>query len=144
MSGPESNHRGPPSRATLLVSADLDITVDGLSARLEGQGGRVVLSSDDSHRVWSSLAKASLPDSVGNVSGPRSIGRAATAMSDVGVHLDVEGPRGPVVGLGEGERSLLGRLFTGSSAVRPRSARALVPFVVDALCTPFARLRRAR
>lgn len=125
--------RGLPSPAVLLVTADIDIDVDGFSARLEGDGRHLVLRSDHPHRVWSSLARASLPDSVGNVSGLRAAGRAARAMADVGIHLDVQGPGGAVVSLGDGESSMIGRLVTGSSAVRPRSVRSLLPFVGAAI-----------
>lgn len=121
--------RDLPSPAALVVAADLDITVDGLSARLEGEGQQVVLRSAHPHLIWANLASAALPDSVGNVSGIRAVGRAARAMSEAGVHLDVEGPRGAIVSLGHGERSIIGRLGTGSSAVQPRSVRALLPFV---------------
>lgn len=136
--------RDLPSPAVLFVAADIDITVDGLPARLEGEGRRVVLRSDHPHHVWSSLARASLPDSVGNVSGLRAMGRAAHAMSDVGVHLDVEGPRGALVSLGDGERSMIGRFFTGSSAVRPRSVRSLLLFVVEATRAVLSRRRGIR
>lgn len=121
--------RNPPSPDALVVAADLDITVDGVSARLEGEGQHVVLRSDHPHLIWSSLARASLPDAVGNVSGIRAVGRAAEAMSKAGVHLDVEGPRGAIAGLGDGERSVIGRLFTGSGAVQPRSVRAVLIFL---------------
>ena len=140
MSG-SGDSAGPPSPAVLLVTADVDISVDGFSARLGGDGSRLVLRSDHSHHLWSSLTRASLPDSVGNVSGIRAVGRAARVMSDVGVHLDVQGPRGAVVSLGDGERSVIGRLVTGSSAVRPRSVRSLLPFVGVAISGVLRRRR---
>lgn len=121
--------RGRPSPELLSVTADLDIEVDGLFAHLAGDGRRLVLHSDRPQTMWSALTQASLPDSVGDVSGPRAIGRVARAMADAGIHLDVEGPRGVVVSLGEGERSVIGRVVAGSTAVRPRSARSLLPFV---------------
>ena len=120
--------RERPSPELLSVTADLDIEVDGHSARLRGDGRQVVLRSDHPQLMWESLTRASLPDSVGAVSGPRAIGRVARGMAQAGIHLDVEGPRGVIVSLGDGERSLIGRVVTGSSAVRPRSARSLLPF----------------
>lgn len=113
----------------LSMVADLDIDVDGHSARLEGEGQRLVLRSEHPHLLWSSVIQASVPDAVGHLTGVRSAGRAASAMADVGMHLDVEGPRGTVVSIGDGEHSVIGRLVTGSSAIRPRSVRALLPFV---------------
>lgn len=121
--------RGVPSPGLVSVTADLDIEMDGVSARLEADGQRLVLRSDQPQLLWSSLTQASIPDSVGSVSGLRAAGRAARAMSEVGIHLDVEGPRGPVVSIGDGEHSLVGRLVTGSSAVQPGSIRSLLPFV---------------
>ena len=109
--------------------ADLDIDVDGYSARLEGEGQRLVLRSDQPHLLWSSLIQASVPDAVGHITGVRSAGRAAAALAEVGMHLDVEGPHGTVVSIGEGENSVIGRIITGSKAIRPRSARSLLPFV---------------
>lgn len=121
--------RGVPSPGLVSVAADLDIEMDGVFARLEGDGQRLVLRSEQPQLMWSSLIQASIPDSVGSVSGLRAAGRAARAMSDIGIHLDVEGPRGAVVSIGDGEHSMIGRLVTGSSAVRPGSIRSLLPFV---------------
>lgn len=123
------HRRGQPTPVVFSVAADLDIDVDGHSARLEGDGRRLVLRSDNPELLWSSLLNASLPDEVGNVSGLRSVGRAASKMADAGIHLDVEGPRGTVVGIGDGEDSRFGRLVTGSAAVQPKSVRSLLPFI---------------
>lgn len=117
-----------PSDA-LSVDADLDISVGDCSARLEGKGQRMVLRCDYPHLLWPRLTEASLPDEIGNVSGVRSVGRVATAMSEAGIHLDVEGPDGIIVSLGHGKRSLVGRVVTGSGSVKVRSVRSLVPFV---------------
>ncbi|MBO1753886.1 hypothetical protein [Allobranchiibius sp. CTAmp26] len=121
--------RERPSSEALSVTADLDVEIDGVFSHLAGDGRRLVLHSEHPQSTWSALTQASLPDSIGDVRGPRAIGRVARAMADAGVHLDVEGPRGVVVSLGDGERSVIGRVVTGSTAVRPRSARSLLPFV---------------
>ncbi|MBO1767128.1 hypothetical protein [Allobranchiibius sp. GilTou38] len=113
----------------LSVTADLDIEIDGVFSHLAGDGRRMVLHSEHPQAMWSALTQASLPDSVGDVSGPRAIGRLARAMADAELHLDVEGPRGVIVSIGDGERSVIGRVVTGSAAVRPRSARSLLPFL---------------
>lgn len=140
MTGSGGGHSAP-SPAVLVVTADLDITVDGFSARLEGTGQHLVLRSDHPQLMWSSLTQASLPDAVGSISGLRAAGRAAQALSDIGLHLDVQGPRGTIVSLGHGEHSLIGRLLTGSDAVRPRSVRSLLPFV-DVVAKGILRRRR--
>lgn len=122
------HRRGQPTSAALSVTADLDIDIDGHSARLEGDGQRLVLRSDHPELLWSSVLNAALPDQIGNVSGPRSIGRAASEVAAAGMHIDVEGPHGTVVSIGAGEDSRLGRLITGSAAVQPKSVRSLLPF----------------
>lgn len=122
------HRRGLPTSAVLSVTADLDIEVDGHTARLEGEGQRLVLRSDHPEVLWSSLLNASLPAEVGKLSALRSVGRAASDMADAGVHLDVEGPHGTVVSIGNGEDSKLGRLVTGSAAIQPKSVRSLLPF----------------
>lgn len=111
------------------MTADLVIAVDGSSARLEGTGQHLVLRSDRPELMWSSLTHAVLPHEVGSTGGLRAAGRAAQAISDIGLHLDVQGPHGTIVSLGHGEQSIVGRVVTGSSAVRLRSVRSLLPFV---------------
>ncbi len=122
------HRRGVPTPTVLSVTADLDIEVDGHTARLEGDGQRLVLRSGQPQLLWSSLTNAPLPDEVGNLSGLRSVGRVASEMANAGIHLDVEGPHGTVVSIGDGEDSKLGRLVTGSGSIQPGSVRSLLPF----------------
>lgn len=138
-SGPAAGtERAQPA---LSVLADLDLSVDGRSARLEGDGRHLVLTSEDPVHLWSTLGHASLPAEVGAVNGPRAVGRVATLLSDHGVTIDIVGPRGLLVQLGREARSggpagslmsLTGRLMTGSDAVAPQSVRAVLPFGVRA------------
>ena len=46
------------------------------------------------------------------------MGRAATALREAGLRVDVRGPDGVLVQLGKGTESTLGRIVTGSSAVQ--------------------------
>jgi hypothetical protein len=112
---------------TLSVLADLDLDVDGRSARLAGNGQHLVLTSEDPAHLWDTLTRASLPSGIGQVSGPRAVGRAASLLSDNGLTLDIVGPRGTVVRLGADAHSWAGRLLTGSEAVQPSSVRAVLP-----------------
>jgi hypothetical protein len=132
MSGARPGHAAGtdgPIRA-LSVSADLELLVDGRPAKLEGAGQHLVLTSEDPVHLWSTLSDAWLPSRAGEVSGPRAVGRAASALRDVGVTIDVAGPGGTVVRLGAGAHSRTGRLITGSPAVQPYSVRAVLPFGV--------------
>lgn len=112
---------------TLSVLADLDLDVDGRSVRLAGNGQHLVLTSEDPAHLWDTLVRASLPSGIGQVSGPRAVGRAASLLSDNGLTLDIVGPRGTVVRLGADAHSWAGRLITGSEAVQPSSVRAVLP-----------------
>ncbi len=110
---------GPPSR--LQVQADLRIDVDGVPARLTAEGDRLTLQSSRPERAW-----AAAPALVGRAAGPRWVGRAADVLADAGLTVDVVGPQGVVVSLGDGVGSRLGRAVTGSSAVRPGAPAAVV------------------
>lgn len=118
-----------PIRA-LSVSADLELLVDGRPAKLEGAGQHLVLTCEDPVHLWSTLSHAWLPARADQVSGTRAVGRAASALRDVGVTLDIAGPGGTLVRLGAGAHSRTGRLITGSPAVQPYSVRAVLPFRV--------------
>ena len=88
----------------LDVSADLDIEVGGRHMRLTGQGSQLTLTTD------------------GLPSGKRSdAGRLAALLESSGVHVAIVDPRGRPLGeVGSGVRSWVGRLFAGSSAIRPK------------------------
>ncbi len=111
--------RDPWSVDALRVDADLFIDVDGTPAHLRGAGSHLVLSSPHPERVWAAAVGSALPAGVGVVDGPRAVGRLADALAGAGLSLDVTGPHGSVVRLGAGVSSALGRVSTGSAAVRP-------------------------
>lgn len=117
----------------LEVTADLAVELDGVPATLTGRGGRLVLAADDPDALWSALARAGLPAGVGRVAASRALGRFADGLRDTGVRLDVAGPRGPLVSLGDGVRSGAGWLTTGSSALRPGGVRAVGPLALSNL-----------
>jgi hypothetical protein len=121
----------------LDVTADLVLSVDGVPATLTGSDGRLVLESADPAALWSAVVTSDLPAGIGRVDGPRGLGRLADGLRDAGVRIDVRGPRGPVASLGAGVTSAVGRVSTGSSALRPGGPRALAPLLL-------ADLRRRR
>ena len=115
-----------PLVGRLDVQADLTLDVDGVTARLHSQGDRLVLASDHPERVWSSAVSALLPAGLVLLDGPRGIAAVARALAGIGVRLDVEGPRGVVASLGAGVSSTVGRVLTGSDAVRPGAPLAVL------------------
>ena len=112
----------PPA---LRVEADLAIEVDGRSAHLRGDGNTLVLTSAHPASVWAAAVGAALPAGVGVASGPRAIALVADRLAAAGLSLEVTGPQGRVVRLGDGVQSVLGRVTTGSSAVGPGRPRAV-------------------
>lgn len=112
----------------LDVTADLTIDVDGVPAQLTGSGSRLVLTSARPERVLDAAAASMLPVGVGEINGPRAVGRVADLMREAGVRLEVRGPQGAVAILGDDVRSAVGRVLTGSDAVsvgRPGALAAL-------------------
>jgi hypothetical protein len=115
----------PTGTRRTAVFADLRIETDGQRAHLVGDGTALVLHTDSPMRFWSTLNRAALPSGVGRVNGPRALGRAATALAEAGITVDVTGPDGMIVRLGDGAGSALGRLATGSSDVGFGSVRVV-------------------
>jgi hypothetical protein len=97
-----------------------------------------------------------LPVDTSAMTGRTAVGRAGTALQNAGLRVDVRGPDGVLVRLGDGAESILGRVVTGSSAVqfgkiRDLSAAARLPVkpIAGVLATAIAvgailLLRRAR
>jgi hypothetical protein len=115
-----------PLAGRLDVEADLTLDVDGVTARLHGRGGRLVLSGDHPERVWAAAVSALLPAGLVLVDGPRGIAGVARALAGIGIRLDVEGPHGVVASLGAGVGSRVGQALTGSDAVRPGAPLAVL------------------
>lgn len=115
----------PPTRS-VRVESDLAIELDGVSAHLHAHGDHLVLSTAQPHRLWQLARQTSLPDVMGSVATPRSIGKLADSLADAGLLLEITGPHGSVASLGRGVDSRLGRLGTGSAAVRPGGLSAVV------------------
>ena len=111
----------------LSITADLHVEVGGTEATVTASGGHVRVLADSPQALWSELNQAALPSSVGRISGPRAVGRAADLLRDNGLDVEIEGPQGVLVRLGTGVHSGWGRSLTGSSAVQLVSLRALRP-----------------
>lgn len=114
-----------PGTSALHVTSDLSIEIDGTSAHLSSDGTRLVLSSTRPEKIWAAAVGAALPVGVGQTSGPRAVGRLADELAAVGLSLEVTGPAGRVVRLGDGVQSRVGRATTGSAAVGPGRPGAL-------------------
>lgn len=113
----------------IQVEADLRFEVDGTPARLTSDGDRLVLSSTYPERVWASVLSAALPAGIGRLDGVRAVGHVASELAAAGLRLEVCGPRGKVAYLGNGVRSRLGRVVTGSAAVAPGAPSAVAVLV---------------
>ncbi len=117
----------PPAgqRPAVSVYADLRLDSDGERAHLVADGTALVLHTDSPLRLWSTINRAALPSGVGRVNGPRALGRAADLLAGAGLSVQVTGPSGTLVLLGNSADSTLGRVATGSPAVEFGSVRVL-------------------
>jgi len=102
---------------SLSVFADLRMESDGQRVHIVGDGTSLIVHSSDPLRLWSSLTSSALPSGVGRVNGPRAAGRAANALRDAGLRVDLTGPDGLLVALGTGAGTRAGRLLTGSDSL---------------------------
>jgi len=102
----------------LSVFADLRLETDGHSVQLVGDGQSLVVHTSDPRLLFRDVRKIALPAAVSGRTGRTALGRAATALRDAGLRVDVRGPDGVLVRLGDGTQSRFGRIVTGSSAVQ--------------------------
>ena len=116
----------------LHVESDLTFSVDGPSGLSTGtvraSGSRVTVRI--SHPV--SMMEAVLGADIGGARTPAAVGYF---LAGVGLTVDVIGPKGLVVTMGDGVESAIGALVSGTRRVRPGSLRAAGPLA-------FARMRR--
>ncbi|MEI4281017.1 hypothetical protein [Klenkia terrae] len=117
----------------LAVRADLTLESGGLTARLTGDGTRLVLDASDPVALWRAAAGIPCPAGVTVRRGPGALGELAGVLAAQGLHLDVTGPRGRIAELGAGVSSPTGRVLTGSPAVRPGSVRTVAATVSTGL-----------
>jgi hypothetical protein len=108
------------------VSADLRLESEGQRVHIVGDGTSLIVHSSDPLRLWSAMTSSALPSGVGRVSGPRAAGRAANALRDAGLRVDLTGPNGVLVALGDGAGTPAGRALTGSDSVGFGSLRAVL------------------
>ena len=105
--------------------ADLRMESDGQRVHVVGDGTSLVVHSSDPLRLWSALTSSALPSGVGRVNGPRAAGRAANALRDAGLRVDLTGPDGVLVALGTGAGTPAGRLLTGSDSLGFGTVKAI-------------------
>lgn len=134
--------RPPAGGPRLQVVADLRLDLDGRPATITGAGSQVHVRTVDPGRLWGQVVGAPLPAGVDRSNGPRAVGQVANGLAAAGLTVTVEGPNGPLVVLGKGGRSIRGRLFTGSSHVRPGAIGALRPLALAQLRRNVFRPRR--
>jgi len=125
-----------PAARSLSVFADLRMESDGQRVHVVGDGSGLIVHSSDPLRLWSAMTSSALPSGVGRVNGPRAAGRAANALRDAGLRVDLTGPDGVLVALGSNAGTPAGRVLTGSNSVGFGSLRAVlstVPAVIPTL-----------
>ena len=101
----------------LSVVADLRLETEGQRIQLVGDGQSLVLHTDHPFALFTAINRTSWPSTIGPSSGRRGVARAADTLHRVGLRVDVRGPSGVLVSLGDGAGSRWGRLLTGSHAV---------------------------
>ncbi|MDQ1673223.1 MAG: hypothetical protein QOC98_1785 [Frankiaceae bacterium] len=108
--------------------ADLDFSVDlgdgPIAGRVTSDGTTITVTTDDADTVW--RASTSVPQ-VGTAALPY----LADRLTDAGLRLEVQGPQGRVASVGAGTSSLLGKLFTGSSAIAPGDRAAVMALALS-------------
>ncbi len=109
----------------LSVFADLRFETDGHRVHLVVDGQALVVHTSDPRRLIHDVRNMSLPAAISPLTGRTAIGRAATELRNAGLRVDVRGPDGVLVHLGQGAESRFGRVVTGSSAVQFGTVRDL-------------------
>lgn len=105
------------------MTADLDFTLDlgsgPIAGRIEGDGQRLTVTTDDADAVW--RAASEVPEL-----GTSALPFLADRLAEYGLQLEVVGPQGRVATVGAGASSLVGKLATGSRAIAPGDGRAVL------------------
>lgn len=109
----------------LSVFADLRFETAGHRVHLVGHGTSLVLHSSDPRKLIKDVRDISRPAQMARLSGRTALGRAAEGLRKSGLRVDVRGPDGVLVRLGDGPESRMGRWVTGSSAVEFGTVRDL-------------------
>jgi hypothetical protein len=123
------------ARQTLSVVADLRLETAGQRVQLVGDGQSLVLHIDHPRALLAAVNRSSPPSAAGVAARRRSIGRVADTLDRAGLRLDVRGPAGVLLRLGEGVGSRSGRLLTGSRAVTIGPAREVAAGLTSGLPT---------
>jgi hypothetical protein len=101
----------------LSVVADLRLETAGQRVQLVGDGQSLILHTDHPLALLAAVRHTSWPTAVSPMSGRASVARAADTLHRAGLRVDVRGPGGVLVSLGNVAGSRLGRVLTGSRAV---------------------------
>ena len=126
------------NRPSLHLVSDLTFTLEGPDGSSEGRidalGSHITVSSTDPVAAMN----AAFGSSLGGSAAPAAL---ADFLAEVGLTVDVVGPRGSVLTAGAGVHSAVGSLIGGTSHLRLGRPRAVLPLVASRL-TPSPRTRR--
>lgn len=112
MSGPEPGRR-------LVIDADLNLSIDGVEARLVGRDNALTLHTGEPARLSWALRRGGLPAAL------RQIEHRVPALASPS--LTIEGPRGPVARVAPGTRGFAVRGLPTGTRLQLQRPQDLVP-----------------
>jgi hypothetical protein len=104
-----------PDGGHLQVTADLAVEVDGIPARVQGDGARIRVVADDVRGLVDSVRAAAR--ATGSAGARADVARLAETLAGSGLTGVLEAPTGPVATVGADVDSAVGRLLWGSRRV---------------------------
>lgn len=111
----------PASGRRLLVDADLELSIDGVDATLVGRDSQLTLRTDQPVRLWRALRRSGLPGAL------RQLEQQVNAQGMAAPALTVEGPHGPIAGIGSGEQRGAGAESPGGTELQWYRPQNLLP-----------------
>jgi hypothetical protein len=111
----------PASGRRLLVDADLELSIDGVDATLVGRDSHLTLRTDHPVRLWRALRRSGLPGAL------HQLEQQVDAPGMYAPALTVEGPHGPVAGIGSGVQRGAGGASPAGTELQWYRPQNLVP-----------------
>jgi hypothetical protein len=123
----------------MRLSADLHLRLDGVSARVVGNGAQLRLMTDDAGGLGAALLDATY--ALGPARTRTSLATLAQAMNSAGVSVELVGERGPVASIGHDQQSGVAKVLTRAPYVRLGRVTVVAPTLLRVL-NRSARVRR--
>lgn len=118
---------------SMQVTADLQLDIDGLVARIDGDGSLVTVAVDDAVALAACVrdAGATLPTSLAG--RRRLLIRSVRAIDDAGLTVRLVDSQGPLVSAGRGAHSRLARVLVADAHVQLAPRRETAAMVAALL-----------